>query len=262
MSKIIGSLTSPSTVIVLLVVIGAVLELRGPSRVGRRLLAAGAGILAAFWILPLGTWLMRPLEDRFPPSALPQHVDGIIVLGGAIDVSVSVSRGAPAFDAIGGGRLTSFVALARRYPQARLVFSGGNGNALGGPPEADIVANLFRGLGLDPRRVLFERGSRNTHENALYSMRLVKPRPAQEWLLVTSAADIPRAVGCFRAVGWNVVAVPVDYHTGRGFELLTGFVSGLKDADWAVHEWLGLLYYRLRGWTPSLYPAPETAEHR
>jgi uncharacterized SAM-binding protein YcdF (DUF218 family) len=198
---------------------------------------------------------MRPLEDRFPRLRwMPAHVDGIIVLGGAIDLRESVDHGMPELNQR-AERMTAFVALARLYPHARLVFTGGNPDLLAaGPTEADVARVFFKGLGLDPRRVAFEGKSRNTRENALLSKRLVNPGPHQEWILVTSAADMPRAVGCFRAVDWPIIAFPVDYHTRQG--LVPGLVSGLRDVDWATHEWIGLVYYRSRGWTSSLFPGP------
>ena len=68
--------------------------------------------------------------------------------------------------------------------------------------------------GLDARRILVETRSRNTYENAVYSKELAQPQPGQIWLLVTSANHMPRAVGCFRAVGFDVIPYPVDYDTG------------------------------------------------
>jgi len=258
-SKILWWFARPDTVLLLLSIAGAAfLCLRPGRRLGLGFLLPGvAGLVACAW-LPLGTWLMRPLEDRFsPPHRLPAQIDGIIVLGGAIDLHESRSRGVPSLN-VRAGRMTAFVALARRYPAARLVFTGGKSDPLAeGPAEADVARAFFAGLGLDRRHFLFEDRSRNTRENALFSKRLVGPAPHQLWILVTSAADMPRAVGCFRAVGWPVVAFPVDYHTPRsGIGSAPGLARGLDDVDWAAHEWVGLLYYRWRGWTPSLFPGP------
>lgn len=160
--------------------------------------------------------------------------------------------------------MVAFLALARRYPQARLVFTGGNANLLmKNGTEADVARMLFEELGIGSRRVLFERRSRNTRENALFTRELVRPAAGRRWLLVTSAADIPRAVGSFRAVGWPVIAAPVDYHTQRSsWGWMPGLTGGLEDVDWAVHEWTGLVYYRLRGWTPSFFPGPDARSSR
>jgi uncharacterized SAM-binding protein YcdF (DUF218 family) len=209
--------------------------------------------------LPVGTWLMRPLEDRFSqPRPMPERVDGIVLLGGAIDLDESADRAMLALN-IRAERMTDFVVLARRYPHAQLVFSGGDSHIFPtGLTEADVARQAFSRLGIDPSRIIFEKASRNTHENATLSRSLVHPTPGQHWLLVTSAADMPRAVGCFRAVHWSVIPYPVDYHTKRHTTgMFPGLVAGFQRVDWATHEWFGLVYYRMRGWIPSLYPAPD-----
>jgi uncharacterized SAM-binding protein YcdF (DUF218 family) len=260
LSKILETMTQPGTLLLLLSVAGAALTLRRRgSRWGSRLLIAGIGGLAVCALLPVGTWMLRPLEDRFPsPEPLPERIDGIISLGGAIDLDASADRGAPVLNAA-AGRMTAFVALAQRHPEARLVFTGGSGSLFPGKTnEAQVARIFFRDLGLDPRRFVFENASRNTRENAVLTRRIVTPKPGEHWLLVTTAADLPRAVGCFRAVGWQVIPVPADYHTLRnGSGFAPGLVGGVRDVNWAFHEWAGLVYYRLRGWTPSLFPGPD-----
>jgi len=257
-ARLFDLIITPSTLLLLLSLAGLLLTLRRRHDWGTRLLIAGIGGYLAFAILPLGTWLLRPLEDRFPPPLpLPEHVDGIISLGGAIDLELTHARGRPALKD-SAARMTDFVALARRYPKARLVFAGGSGEIVGGPiSEADVARVFYAELGIDPRRIAFEDKSRNTHENAVFASRLVHPKPGQRWLLVTTAADLPRAVGSFRAAGWPVIAVPADYRTPKnGGGWMPGSVRGLRNADWAVHEWIGLVYYRMRGWTPALFPGP------
>jgi uncharacterized SAM-binding protein YcdF (DUF218 family) len=258
-SKFLWALGRPSAFLLLLALAGVLLVARRrDSKAGVRLLTLFAlGVLVCA-SAPVGTWLLRPLEDRFPPMIhAPAQVDGIILLGGAVNVDLSIDRGMPALN-LRAGRVTDFVALARRFPNARLVFTGGNAEVLyRHGTEAGVMRGLLGGLGISPSRVVFEAASRNTHENALYSMKLVRPARWQRWLLVTSAADMPRAIGCFRAVGWPVMAVPVDYHTRQhGWGWSADMSAGLAAVDWASHEWVGLVYYRLRGWTPELFPGP------
>jgi uncharacterized SAM-binding protein YcdF (DUF218 family) len=229
------------------------------SRFGFALLAVGVAGFAVCAFLPVGTWLLRPLEDRFPRmSTAGDRVDGIVLLGGAIDLSTSMDRGTPTLN-MRAARVTAFVALAKHFPDAQLVFTGGNstpGSTRGS--EADVVRGLTTGARISPERVIFEQRSRNTRENALLAKTMARPVVGQRWLLVTSAADMPRAVGCFRAVGWPVIPFPVDYHTQKeSAGLMPGLVGGLETVDWAAHEWVGLVYYRARGWIPSLFPGPE-----
>ena len=114
-------------------------------------------------------------------------------------------------------------------------------------------------LGLDVSRVTFERESRNTAENARYSRELVKPQSGETWILITSANHMPRAVGCFQRVGWNVLPYPVDYQTSgaAGFRLGFNFGARLNNLNRATHEWIGLIAYRLLDRTTALVPGPE-----
>ena len=149
-------------------------------RVGRALLvlvAVAAAIIASF---PVSGLLLRPLESRFQaPSPLPERVDGVVVLGGGIDLRSSVAHDGAELNR-SGDRLIALVELARRYPGARLIYSSGSG--LPGFPdyrEADYAVRLAERLGLAGDRVLVERESRNTRENAIFSRELARPGPGE-----------------------------------------------------------------------------------
>lgn len=261
-SKILWPLVSPGNLLLLLLCAGAGLLLTRWRRAGRRIVLIVAVAALAVATMPLGQWMTATLEQQFPPpSALPAAVDGIIVLGGFINPRISEARGQVTLND-GGERLTATLALARRYPSARLVFTAGSGS-LKRPDlkEATYARRLFADLSVPRQRIVYEDRSRNTFENALFSKRLVEPKPGQVWLLVTSAFHMPRAVGCFRRVGWEVIPYPVDYRTAGmprwwppGFDL----VGGLRLVRDATHEWLGLLAYRLAGRTDRLLPAPRS----
>jgi DUF218 domain len=70
-------------------------------------------------------------------------------------------------------------------------------------------------------RIIVERKSRNTTENAAFTKQLVMPKPGERWLLVTSAMHMPRAVGVFRKAGFAVDAYPVGYQTASTKDLWT-----------------------------------------
>ena len=118
---------------------------------------------------------------------------------------------------------------------------------------------LWLSLGVPAQRMTFENRSRNTYENATMTRAIVQPRPGERWLLVTSAAHMPRSMGIFRRAGWNMIAYPVDYRTfgdARDVRPTTLALDALRRIDAALHEWIGLLVYRLTGKTDSLLPAP------
>ena len=253
-SKILAVFTEIGTDLILLIVLGLVLADVFRLRWGRALAWLGLLGLAALALLPVDTWLAGPLESRFHrPPDFPPHVDGIIVLGGAIDTELTQRHGVPALDDA-AERMTTFVALARRYPDARLVFTGGSAALFGGPPEADGATQLFAALGLDTSRIVVERDSRDTYENAVNSWRMVSPRPGEQWILVTSAVHMPRSVGVFRKAGWTVIPWPVGYKTG--IWRAGALPLALRTVDSAVHEWIGLVAYWVVGRSDALFPAP------
>ncbi len=264
LAKLVGYLLQPSHLIYLALLLGgALVWSRRGFRVGRWLLSAGlvASLLPAW--LPLTAWLAVPLEERFaPPLELPPQPGGIIVLGGAEELDLSAAHPQAALNDA-AERLVAFAALARRYPEARLVYSGGS-TALkgGGPTGAAVAREVLSALGVPPERTVFEDAARNTYENAVLSKALVRPRPGEPWLLVTSAMHMPRAVGVFRKVGWPVVPYPVDYQLLGPSDLTLDLwpspnvLEELARFDDAAHEWLGLIAYRLLGRTDRLLPAP------
>jgi uncharacterized SAM-binding protein YcdF (DUF218 family) len=260
LSKTLGFFAAPSNVLIALAVLGVVLMATRFSRCGRRLAVAGVVLLAVAGLTPFGNALMLPLEQRFPPwDAARGAPDGIVVLGGAIEPETSAARGQAALNEA-AERLTAVAALARRFPQARIVYSGGDASLLGNQPdEAQFALPLLESFGVAKQRIALERQSRNTHQNAAFTAALVKPKPGERWLLVTSAHHMPRAVGCFRRVGFQVEAYPVDWRTGGLQDLWRPFRSasaGLARTDAAVREWIGLLVYWLIGRTSELFPGP------
>lgn len=262
LSKIVWWFAAPSNVLIGLVVLGVLLMFTRWVRAGRRLAVLGALGLAVCGFSPLGIWLARPLESRFPVQAQEMAPpDGILVLGGSIDQLTTAARGQVAI-AAAGGRLTEAVALARRYPEARLVFTGGSNAVLreDAAGEAEAAAKLFRDLGIAPGRIAIETQSRNTYENAVLTRAIVQPKPGERWVLVTSAWHMPRAVGVFRQAGWQPAPYPTDFETrGTDLELWRPVLPasrGLDLVDRMAREWLGLVAYRAGGRTDTLFPAP------
>jgi uncharacterized SAM-binding protein YcdF (DUF218 family) len=259
-SKLFWLVARPNTFALMLLTLG-VLLLLARRRWGRWPALLGLGWYLAVLLTPLSAWLTLPLEDRFArPAVPPARVDGVIVLGGAVEQPLTEARGLPALNGA-AERMTEAVALARRHPEARVVFSGGSGRLDPGQmTEADVARELFGMLGIEGPRLVFEDRSRNTWENATESLALVTPQPGETWLLVTSASHMPRSVGCFRRAGWSIVPWPVNYTTQPGaqgwFDPPLSFRLG--QAEWAMREYVGLLAYRILGRTDALFPAPNS----
>lgn len=252
----------PSNLLVLLLFAGLAAIVLRHRRLGFALVGLSATGFFLLAVLPGGFLLLESLEDRFPPPSPPGHVDGILVLGGYLDTTTLETRGRVT-PLASIDRLVAAADLARQYPDARIVLTGGEkyGPAFPGqPPEAEAAARLLGDIGIDPARLFVEPHSVNTWENAVFSKALVGPQDGQTWLLVTSAAHMPRAVGVFRAAGWpGLVPWPVDYRTRGGWgtwRQVRAVSTGLAAADAAVREYLGLVAYRLAGRSSALFPAP------
>lgn len=257
-SKIAWYLVSPDTVMVLAVVASWILLARGAVKWARRLLGLIAGGMLLLTVLPVGEWVLHPLEMRFPTNPpLPQRVDGIIVLGGAED-----PVGSTAWDQVevndAAERFLASAELSRRFPQAKLVLTSGSGNPLDQKSKpADVGRRFFREQGLDSARIIFEDQSRNTAENVARSKALARPAPGEVWLLVTSAFHIPRSVGIFCRAGWPVIPYPVDHRTqpSQGMHIGPGLSGNINNLTVGIKEWLGLAAYYATGRTSTLFPA-------
>ena len=258
LSKLLWLPLRPGTAALIAGCLGLALVWRG-RRWGRWLILLGLGFYLAVLALPLHQWVQIPLEERFSrPATAPARVDGIIVLGGAVDQRLTAARGIPALNGA-AERMTEPVALMRRYPEARLVFTGGEAALVQGSlTEADVARQLWAGMGVPEARMVFENAARNTHENAVLTHALVQPEPGETWLLITSASHMPRAMGVFRQAGWNMVPWPVNYRTGHNLAAWydASFPERLREFEWGLREWIGLAAYRLMGRTDALFPAP------
>ena len=258
-SKLLGLLTTSGSLLTLSLLIGLALLWSRRWRSGRTVLTAVLLVLAAVTFLPVQPALTGLLENRFPQAPkLPDHVDGIIVLGGMIRPVVSKARGRPTVNDA-AERLLEGAHLAHLHPEAAVLFTGGSANPW--DPEAresDFAGRALTEMGVDPSRLILEDRSRNTYENAVFSRALAPDAGKGAWILVTSAAHMPRSVGVFRKAGWNVIPWPVNYLTGGEPEWANEDVAiqRLYFLSHTLHEWVGLAYYRLCGWTDCLFPGP------
>ncbi len=260
LSKILGFFALPSNIVATLATVGVALLFTRFQRAGRRLAVASVVLLLLAGLSPLGNALIYPLEERFPPwDASRGAPAGIVVLGGAIGPDISAARGTPDLNE-SAERLTAAAALARQYPDAKIIYSGGDARlVIHGGIEAEFAATLLESLGIPRARIIMEGKSRNTVENALFSKALADPKPGERWLLVTSAYHMPRSIGVFRRAGFAVEAYPVDWRTRGAIDLVLPFESvtaGLRRTDTAVREWTGLLVYWLTGKSDAVFPAP------
>jgi len=260
LSKLFWFVAQPVNLIGLLIMAGILLAIAGWRRLSLLL------SFCAFLILAIGAWtstgalLLHPLEDRFTrPDPAPAQVAGIIVLGGGFEGGVNLVRGGYELNS-SGDRFVEAAVLARRYPQARVVVTGGSGSLmLEGEGDGDTAPRLLTALGVEPGRLVLENRSRNTYENAVFTREMVDPKAGETWLLVTSAFHMPRSVALFRKAGFDVVPWPADYRTAGNEHVglpQDNVADSLQNLTVAMREWIGLLAYWLSGRIDSPLPGP------
>ena len=198
---------------------------------------------------PLSDAALRHLESQYPPPAWAatltapewQRYAGLVALGGGTDPTwVGAGNDQVALND-SAERMTVPVVLMRQHSQLRLLFTGGEG-------EAVPAREFFESMGLPEQRMQFETVSRTTYENATLTAALPGVDKTRPWLLVTSAWHMPRALATFRAAGWNVTPYPVDYRTGTRTPWTEySLTKSLSHWQMTLHEWAGLLAYRVVG---------------
>ncbi|MDL2401565.1 YdcF family protein [Rhizobium mayense] len=207
-----------------------------------------------------GAYIVQGLEERFPhPAGDPADLKCIIVLGGATQNEVTTARGGYELDSA-GDRLIETLRLAQKFPQARVVVSGGDGS-ISGKYEGDAVISerFFVALGLPKDRLIEDTTSRTTFENAVNTKELLAKNGLSDCLLITSGFHMPRSVGIFRKQGIDIVPWPVDYRSTGKETLGLDFTQPSLNAQLlatGVREWIGLVGYYAVGRTSALYPSP------
>lgn len=264
LSKIFWFFVDPLNMIGILLILSALLLVLNWRRLALTAAVCGSAVFVLSAWTTLGALMLLPLEERFQrPDPMPRAIAGIILLGGGFEGRINMARGGYE-TGVAGDRAVETAILARRYPDARVLISGGTGTLiLEGEGDADSAPRMLEALGVEPERMILENRSRNTHENALFSRQLADPQEGETWLLVTSAFHMPRSIGLYRKAGFDVVPWPSDYRTA-GNETF-GFMrasqqDSMRAMSTALREWIGLLAYRLTGRLDTVLPghSPQT----
>lgn len=254
-SKAVWLLIRPETLLVALYVVALVFLRLGRTVAGSRSLAVALTITIAIGVFPVGNFLLNPLERAYSAQPVVTQPAGILVLGGAEDQAPDYA-GKVAMVNHAGDRLIATMHLARQYPKAVVLYTGGKVALMPAAEGAfELGPDILRQLGLSEDRMIVEGRSRTTAENAALS-RAMAPNAEGPWILVTSAFHMPRALGTFCAAGWrNLVPYPTDYRGGKIRDQIGwNLAENLTDLNIGVKEWVGLLAYRITGRTVAFFP--------
>lgn len=259
-AKLLGFLLNPYAMFITGLAVGLfLLFFTKTFKFGRGFMLLVMGCYGVFGTLPIGTWAINLLEDRFPTVQGYDHpIAGILVLGGSVNTVKTRERGQTS---VGGNieRLTEFYRLSRLHPEAKLAYIGGQGRVFDRKPtEAEVSKRFLEDVGMDTSDIWFEDKSRNTEEGAYLSYDHIQPGDTP-WVLITSASHMPRAVGLFRKAGWKLLPYPVDYRTipGQPTSWMPSWPGSLGAFNGAIYEWGGLIFAKTRGKIDELFPGPE-----
>jgi uncharacterized SAM-binding protein YcdF (DUF218 family) len=229
---------------------------------GRRKLAGFLSLLAGTILFvalftTTGAWSLQKLEARYPRRDLPPNVTCMIVLGGAFDLEVTAGRGGMEMNQA-ADRFIEAARLARLYPAAKILVSGGDGSFSGNyKGDAELSGDYFAAMGVDPARIIQEKTSRNTAENVAETKALLDKNSMRDCLLITSAYHMPRATSLFSKQGVATFAWPTDYRASGSVEFRLDFTQPSLNAaltSTAMREWAALLNAYLQGKSATLVP--------
>ena len=256
-SKLIWLFFSPDSLLLSLIIFSLILLYIGKTRLAKITLATTSLLFILVALFPIGEWLLYPLESRFQTNpTLPEKIDGIIVLSGAENPELSSIWKQVELNAAAERDLT-FLRLAKTYPNSKLIFTGGSGSLTKQEFKgADIAEKLFNQLDFNTSKIIFERESRNTYENIIYSKNIIKPNKNENWILITTGWHMPRSIGISCKAGWPVIPFPVDHQTKKDdlFRVEFNLAKNLETLKTGIKEWMGLFAYYLSGKTTSFLP--------
>lgn len=263
LSKLVWFAFNPAHLLLLVLLLGLWALFSQNLFLAKRLLGWPILALVLIAFLPVKDWVLSPLEERFAVPELADNIDGIILLGGAEEPEITQAWGQfVANDSM--ERITTTFLLAQAHPKAKIVISGGSGRLINGNgQEAQITADFLVELGLDRSRLILEPNSRNTWENVRNTQALLQPKQAQNWVLVTSAFHMSRAVGIFQRLNWPVTAYPTAYLSlpkdHRPWDS-PNLQKNLFYLNIGIREWVGLTAYYLTGKTLTWWPSGDQSQ--
>lgn len=260
LSKFLSMFVFPLGAGCLFIAVSLIAQVRERSRIAIAANLAALAILCLMGNRAVSHLLVRPLETRVIPAGPLPQADAIVVLGGVTGPAVSPQ---PTIHLTAGAdRLTYGAELYRAHKAPLVVLSGGDMPWNRGlSPESTQMAEIMQMLGVPRSAILEESASRNSHENAAYTSELLLAHNLHRILLVTSAMVMPRALAAFRHQGIDAIAAPTDFTPGLGadsrdrvsdleVDALNMLPSPhtLEESSAALHEYVGLVLYRLAGW--------------
>jgi uncharacterized SAM-binding protein YcdF (DUF218 family) len=253
MYRFVVGLAQPGFLLGLFILLVAANLWRKRRETRRRLLLLTVPLaLLALWCTPVvGQLALGSLEWSYPPLAeRPADTEAIVVLSGYVHVLDDNGTKVE----LGADTLYRCLRAAEVYRQGKpcpVLISGGKLNPdAPGPTLAGAMRDFLVQQGVSDSDLILEDRSTTTYENAVESRPLLEARGIHRVVLVTDAVHLGRAGACFRKQGFDVVPCGCRYHGTHfdwSFAAFVPDLGGGSGCQEALHEWLGVIWYRLHG---------------
>ena len=250
LSKLLWMLFNPFNLIILLFFSSLIFSFLRLKIISRIFYIFAIFLFFVTGFLPTGSYLNYLLEKKYHSFDMYSlNIDGILVLSGATDPKLSEEYNQVILNE-SAERLTQTVFLLNKYPNAKIVFSGGSSLIeFSDLNHSNIAKKFFENMNVNSTNIYYETKSRNTFENILLSKKIAKPDKNESWLIVTSAFHMHRALAIAKHLDWNFIPYPTDFRQSKKFKWKISFniLSNLNDFEKSSHEWIGLISYYLLG---------------
>ena len=251
LSKFLWLIFNPFNVLIIIIIIGYLSNLFNLKFLSKFFYICALFIFFISAVIPIGPYLKYLLEKNYhSQNYLPETIDGILILSGATNPYLTKEHNQISLNG-SVERLTESISLIKKYPTAKIIFSGGTGSLKYiDLDHASVAKNFFSNMGIDSNKIYYERKSRNTYENILFSKKIANPKKNEKWLLVTSAYHLKRSLGVSEKLEWIFIPYAVDFEKSKKFLWKPSFdlLSNLSQFQQATHEWIGLFAYYLLGY--------------
>jgi len=256
LSKILWLILNPFNIFIFVTLLSIFLYFVKLRRISLIIFLINFVFIALISFLPIGSYLIYNIEKEYHSYIKPpDQVDGILILGGATNPLLYNE-----YDQISlngsSERLVESVFIIKKFDKAKVIFSGGSG--LVNRPDLDhakVAKSFYKKIGIETNQIIFEDKSRNTYENIIYSKKIANPKINENWLLITSASHMKRALLIADKNNWKLIPYAVDFKNIKNFKLIPNLelLKNLNSFQQASHEWLGLISYYLMGRTAKVF---------
>lgn len=203
-------------------------------------------IVSFLWIAlisysPFSNSIIQPLESKYPSYLnIDKSIKHVLVLGSGHTNNENISE-VSQLSKTALMRLSEGIRIYKQLDDAKLILSGYEGDEK--TPNAIMMKKVAIKLGVKEENIITQEKAKDTQEEANYVEKTVNKSP---FILVTSAAHMPRAIKIFEATWLNPIAAPTDYLSkNNGKFLSVPKSSDLKKTESAMHEYIGILWHTI-----------------